>query len=62
MIIDVLGDLGLEVSSQGLVLSFESVDGVGFLLALFLLGLEGVLEGEVVGVELLGLFGQFGHF
>lgn len=62
MILDVLGDLGLEVSSQGLGLSFESVDGVGFLLALFLLGLEGVLEGEVVGVELLGLFGQFGHF
>ncbi len=62
MIIDVLGDLGFEVSSQGLVLSFESVDGVGFLLALFLLGLEGVLEVEVVGVKLLGLFGQFGHF
>lgn len=62
MIIDVLGDLGLEVSSQGLVLSFESVDGVGFLLALFLFDLEGVFEGEIVGVELLGLLCQFGHF
>ena len=62
MIIDVLGDLSLEVSSEGLGLSFESVDGVGFLLTLFLFGLEGVFEGEIVGVELLGLLGQFGHF
>lgn len=62
LIIDVLGDLGFEVSFEGLGLSFEHVDGVGFLLALFLLGLEGVLEVEVVGVELLGLLGQFGHF